>query len=79
MNRSEKILTGTLLLAVAPNTFAYLDPGTGSMLIQGLIAAIAIGGVTARLYWHKLLVLVGVRSEESVPATVESTEQQSDT
>ena len=78
MDRSEKVFVGALLLAVAPNAFAYLDPGTGSMLIQGLIAAIAMAGVTARLYWHKLLVLIGARSEEPADAKAESTEQPSD-
>ncbi len=34
--------------------FAYLDPGTGSMLIQGLIGAVAAAFVVGRLYWHKI-------------------------
>ncbi len=33
---------------------AYLDPGTGSMLLQGLIAGIAGGLVVLRLYWGKV-------------------------
>ena len=32
----------------------YIDPGTGSLLIQGLVAAIAGGLLTFRLWWHKL-------------------------
>lgn len=35
--------------------FAYIDPGTGSILIQGLIAAIAAVGVTLKLYWHRFV------------------------
>lgn len=33
---------------------AYLDPGTGSMLVQGLIAAFAVvsGGIAA--YWTRI-------------------------
>ena len=34
--------------------FAYLDPGTGSMLIQGLIGAVAAAFVVGRLYWYKI-------------------------
>ena len=48
----------TLLLvgAVCPGVaFAYIDPGTGSILIQGLIAAIAAIGVTLKLYWHRFV------------------------
>lgn len=34
--------------------YAYLDPGTGSILLQGLVAAVAGGIVAAKLYWGKL-------------------------
>jgi hypothetical protein len=34
--------------------FAYLDPGSGSMLVQLLVGGIAAAGVTARLYWHRI-------------------------
>ena len=33
---------------------AYLDPGSGSLIIQGVIGAIAAVGVTMKLYWHKI-------------------------
>ena len=33
---------------------AYVDPGAGSMLLQGLIAAIAAGLVVIKLYWGKV-------------------------
>jgi hypothetical protein len=39
--------------------YAYLDPGTGSMLIQGIIGAVAAVGVTLKLYWHKIKLLFG--------------------
>jgi hypothetical protein len=34
--------------------FAYLDPGTGSILLQGLIAAVAAGLVTGKFWWHRV-------------------------
>ncbi|HEX2134912.1 MAG TPA: hypothetical protein VHG30_03270 [Microvirga sp.] len=34
--------------------FAYLDPGTGSIIIQGILGAIAGGLVVGRMYWQKL-------------------------
>lgn len=46
------------LFAVAfwPSTaLAYIDPGTGSILIQGIIAAIAAIGVALKLYWHRFI------------------------
>ena len=33
---------------------AYLDPGTGSLIIQGLIAAFAGAAVALRAYWKRI-------------------------
>ena len=33
---------------------AYLDPGTGSIIIQGLIGVVAAASVTIGLYWQKI-------------------------
>ena len=33
---------------------AYLDPGTGSIILQGLLAAIAGAAVVLRLYWQRV-------------------------
>ena len=59
------------LLAASP-AYAYLDPGTGSALIQGLIAAVAAIGVTLKLYWHKFIALFSksAPSEESGESAV---------
>ncbi len=37
-----------------PQVQAYLDPVTGSMLIQGLIGVIAGTAVAIKLYWRRL-------------------------
>jgi hypothetical protein len=37
-----------------PKAFAYLDPGTGSLVVQSVIAAVAAVGVTLRLYWGRI-------------------------
>lgn len=41
-------------LLFSSQAFAYLDPATGSILLQGLLAAIAGVAVTAGLYWEKI-------------------------
>ncbi len=46
------------LLAVSP-VFAYLDPGSGSMLLQVVLGGLAAVGVAARLYWHRFKRLLG--------------------
>ena len=38
---------------VAP-AYAYLDPTTGSILLQGLLAGVAGAVVVLRLYWARL-------------------------
>ncbi len=43
-----------LLLGLAAPAHAYLDPGTGSILLQGLIAAIASVGFYAKTHWHAI-------------------------
>lgn len=38
-------------------SYAYLDPGSGSIILQAIIAAIAAGSVTIKIYWNKLIAL----------------------
>jgi hypothetical protein len=33
--------------------YAYLDPGTGSIVVQVIIGSIAIAGATLSVYWRK--------------------------
>lgn len=36
------------------DAYAYLDPGTGSMILQSVIA-VCVGAIVAmKVYWHKL-------------------------
>jgi hypothetical protein len=41
-------------LAMTPSAHAYLDPGTGSILIQGLIAAVVGGLFYIRTAWSRI-------------------------
>ena len=47
--------------------FAYLDPGTGSMLVQLLVGGFAAAGVALKLYWHRILRLLRIRKPEPEP------------
>ena len=38
---------------------AYLDPGTGSMVLQALLAGFAAAIALGRIYWDRLKSLVG--------------------
>ena len=48
------ILFAVLSVAMPTDAYAYLDPGTGSMVIQMAIGAIAAGLLAMRVYWHKI-------------------------
>ena len=43
---------------------AYLDPGSGSMILQILAGGLAAVAVTARLYWSRLLKFLRIRKPE---------------
>ena len=34
---------------------AYIDPGTGSFVIQGIIAAVVGAGFAIKVYWHRIV------------------------
>lgn len=36
------------------NAYAYIDPGSGTIIIQIIIGALVGVGITIKLYWHKL-------------------------
>ena len=51
------------------NLVAYLDAGTGSMLVQILVGGLAAAGVAIKIYWRRLLLFLRIRKpEEADPA-----------
>ena len=36
------------------DAYAYIDPGTGSAIIQMLIGTLVGLGITLKIYWHKI-------------------------
>ena len=38
---------------LSTNAFAYLDPGTGSIILQAILGAIAAGFSYCVFYWNK--------------------------
>lgn len=63
------VISGLIVLSLLPSpAFAYLDPGTGSAILQGILGALAAIAVALKLYWHKLLRLLGIRKKIDDPA-----------
>jgi hypothetical protein len=52
---------------------AYLDAGTGSMLLQLLVGGIAAIGVAAKFYWRRILRILRIRKDD--PDAAESRSQ----
>jgi hypothetical protein len=52
-------------LAASAPAYGYIDPGTGSLIVQSVIGAIAAIGVTLKLYWHKLKVFFLRKDDET--------------
>jgi hypothetical protein len=50
------ILAITLILGQfsISNAFAYIDPGSGSMILQLLIGAFVGAGIAVKVYWQKI-------------------------
>jgi hypothetical protein len=59
-----RIFIAVLLLLMFTDAVAYLDPGTGSMLLQVILGGIAAVGVAIKLYWHKLRAAFGMAKKE---------------
>ncbi len=45
----------SLLVAMPAPAHAYLDPGSGSMLLQALLGGIAGVAVFVKMYWRRIV------------------------
>lgn len=62
MQKTNFSIVALLCLVLLPvNAFAYLDPGTGSAMLQGILGALAAIAMVLKLYWHRLLRMLGLR------------------
>ena len=50
------------------HVFAYLDPGSGSLIAQLLVGGVAAVGVSLKLYWQRVLSFLRIRRNEDEPA-----------
>lgn len=56
----------TCLLMMSPGVaYAYLDPGTGSMILQGILGGLAAIAVAGKIYWKRLKDFFGFKGEET--------------
>jgi hypothetical protein len=55
-NRASRFAAflGILILLLPDSASAYIDPGAGNILLQGLLGAIAGGVAVGATYWRKI-------------------------
>jgi hypothetical protein len=53
---------------------AYLDPGTGSLIIQAVVAVLAGAAVVITSYWQKIKKFFGRNSRNSEPSDTASSD-----
>jgi hypothetical protein len=58
------------------SVLAYLDPGSGSMILQILAGGLAAVAVTAKLYWGRILRFLRIRKDEPETEVEKSSEPQ---
>ena len=42
------------VLIFVNQSYAYIDPGTGSMLVQAVLAAVAVASVSIGIFWRRI-------------------------
>jgi hypothetical protein len=56
-----------LVFAAETQVDAYLDPGSGSMLVQLLLGGVAGAAVLFKLGWHRLRSMLGMKDRDTKP------------
>ena len=61
MNWISEVFLSIPLQSMIPHTLAYIDPGTGSIILQAVAAAVAGIAIAVRVYWYHILKLFGFK------------------
>ncbi|MFZ4520889.1 MAG: hypothetical protein ACOYNC_04255 [Bacteroidales bacterium] len=49
------------LITFVLNILVYIDPGTGSIILQALVASVVGAAIAVKLFWHRILKFLGLR------------------
>jgi O-antigen/teichoic acid export membrane protein len=75
MNIKQPLLIFVLAFFYISPAYAYLDPGTGSIILQLLIAAIVGALFTLKLYWYRFKAFIKRLFSRKREATQDTTEK----
>jgi hypothetical protein len=80
MHRKRVILLwiAVQLAGFSTAAHAYLDPGTGSILVQSLLAGIAGAAAVLSLYWQRIKAFFTNRRKQSADARSSATSSDND-
>lgn len=54
------VLFAIVAICLVPATaLAYIDPGTGSFVLQGILAAVVGAGVAIKIFWRRITAFFG--------------------
>lgn len=59
------VVVSAVILFYPSPAHAYIDPATGSALLQGVLASLAALAVIGRLYWYRALRFLGLASRQT--------------
>jgi len=62
-----------LMLVFSSNSYAYIDPGSGSLILQGLLAAIASATTLIGIYYAKIKQFFSRKKPDDTEPTNENT------
>ncbi|MFW2404066.1 MAG: hypothetical protein ACN4GT_04800 [Gammaproteobacteria bacterium] len=79
-SRAALVALALTLLIVSTPAWAYLDPGTGSMIISAIVGLFATVGLAVKTYWYKIKAMfrrdapvAESSTEPAVDSTLDST------
>jgi len=61
MKASQLLLASAIWLVFSEDSYAYIDPGTGSFILQMLIAGVLGAIFYLKVYWQKVKLFVANR------------------
>ncbi len=71
VGRCMQIATAIFLIMLTQPAWAYLDPGTGSMIISAVVGLFATVGLAVKTYWYKIKAFL--RKDTAPPPVDEDT------
>ncbi len=64
--KNIKIIVLVFILTASGPAWAYLDPGSGSMLLQVILGGVAAVGVVCKMYWYRIKAALGFGAKPPV-------------